>query len=276
MAESVNTQLADAILDAHLRALRVGASARADALRLLRLLEADLAAAIAVADPGAPALLRARQVLLRQLTGEEIHPLVQARYSQIAEATAETATQLALFEAQNTVALLQTVAELGITREVTQATLARQLNNTLLPSVATSQELSATASTWWLRQAAQLEQRVFDQLNIGIVQGEDIRQLVRRLRGTRARGFTDGVMEVSRRDATRLVRTQFNAVANTAQLAVYDAHPESIRAIRHTSTFDGRTSVLCVGRHGLQYTVPAHTPLGHTIPFLGGIPYHWH
>ena len=45
-------------------------------------------------------------------------------------------------------------------------------------------------------------------------------------------------MDLSRRDASRLVRTQFNAVANTAQLAVYDANAQSLSAIRHLSTLD--------------------------------------
>ena len=126
-----------------------------------------------------------------------------------------------------------------------------------------------------LRQAANLEQRVYDQLNVGIVQGETLPQLVRRLRGTRANGFTDGVMDISRRDATRLVRTQFNAVANTAQLAVYDANPQSIRAVRWLSTLDSRTSLVCIARSGLLYSIPAHNPINHQVVFLGGPPAHW-
>ena len=276
MAESLNTDISDALLTQHLRTARVGTATRQEVLRLLALLEADLVAVISVADPSAPALLRARQLILEQLVGDEIRPLVQARYATISETTQTAATRLAVFDAQNTVATINSIAEITVLREaVSSDTLGRLVRETLVPSVATSQELSATVSTWWTRQAANLEQRVYDQLNVGIVQGETLPQLVRRLRGTRANGFTDGVMDISRRDATRLVRTQFNAVANTAQLAVYDANPQSLNAIEHMSTLDSRTSPQCIARDGLRYTVSTHEPIGHAVAFLGGCPYHW-
>lgn len=276
MADAVSHALTDALLVKHLRLARAGATARQAVLRVLGLLEADLAVVLAVADPSAPALLRARQLILMQLLEEDLRPLVQTRYASIQETLDATVSRLVVFDAQQTAALLEAVVTIDLVRQAeVEAQLPALVRATLLPSVATSQELSATASTWWTRQAANLEQRIFDQLNVGIVQGETLPQLVRRLRGTRGRGYADGVMEVSRRDATRLVRTQFNSVANTAQLAVYDAHADQLAAVQHLSTLDGRTSYICIGRSGLRYTVPEHEPIGHNIPFLGGTPYHW-
>ena len=66
MAESLNTEISDAVLTQHLRTARVGTATRQEVLRLLALLEADLVAVISVADPSAPALLRARQLILDQ------------------------------------------------------------------------------------------------------------------------------------------------------------------------------------------------------------------
>ena len=255
MAEPLNTEISDAVLTQHLRTARVGTATRQAVLRLLGLLEEDLVAVLQVADPSAPALLRARQLILDQLLGDEIRPLVQSRYETISELTQTAATRLAVFNAQNTVATVNAIAEMTVLREpVEEETLGRLVRDTLVPSVATSQELSATVSTWWTRQAAHLEQRVYDQVNVGIVQGETLPHLIRRLRGTRAQGFTDGVMDLSRRDASRLVRTQFNAVANTAQMAVYDANARSLRAVKHLSTLDSRTC--------LAQETPVLTPRG--------------
>ena len=146
--------------------------------------------------PECPALLRARQLILDQLLGDEIRPLVQARYDTISARTQADATRLAVFNAQNTVATVNAIAEMAVFRApVEDATLGRLVRDTLVPSVATSQELSATVSTWWTRQAAHLEQRVYDQINVGIVQGETLPQLIRRAAGdprTGLYGWRDG------------------------------------------------------------------------------------
>ena len=49
----------------------------------------------------------------------------------------------------------------------------------------------------------------------GVVQGEDVDTLVRRIRGTRAQRYADGVMEVNRRGAEAMVRTAVAEVLNT-------------------------------------------------------------
>jgi hypothetical protein len=276
MAESVNRDLADEVLTVHLRVARVGAATRQSALRVLALLEQDLAEAIMAADPTAPGLLRARQLILRQLRDEDFRPLIQTRYAAMTQLAEDATARLVVFEAQQTAALLSAVITIDIERQAeAEAGLLRQAREALIPAVTTTQELSATASTWWTRQAVNLEQRLFDQINVGIVQGEPVADLVRRVRGTKAQGYTDGVMELSRRDATRLVRTQLASVENTAQLAIYDAHAESLEAVLWLSTLDSRTSLICIARSGLRYTVPEHEPIGHDVVFLGGPPAHW-
>jgi hypothetical protein len=63
--------------------------------------------------------------------------------------------------------------------------------------------------------------RVRNELRVGYVQGETIDEMVRRIKGTKANNYTDGVMEISRRSATTLVRTAVNDVSNTARGLVY-------------------------------------------------------
>lgn len=43
--------------------------------------------------------------------------------------------------------------------------------------------------------------RIRDQIRIGMVEGQTTDEIVRRVRGTRARNFKDGILDISRRDA---------------------------------------------------------------------------
>jgi SPP1 gp7 family putative phage head morphogenesis protein len=94
-------------------------------------------------------------------------------------------------------------------------------------------------------------------------------QIIRKLRGTRAAGFADGLMEAPRRDVAAVVQT---AISHTAAF-VRDRHAEAnsdiVKAIKWTSTLDRRTSPICRLRDGKLYTVD-HKPVGHSIPWLGG------
>ncbi|MEM6903334.1 MAG: hypothetical protein AAF556_08875, partial [Pseudomonadota bacterium] len=65
----------------------------------------------------------------------------------------------------------------------------------------------------WARGLRDIDrQRIADEINIGLVEGEGIERIVRRIRGTRRRRYRDGVLEISRRNAAAVVRT---AVSHT-------------------------------------------------------------
>ena len=74
-------------------------------------------------------------------------------------------------------------------------------------------------------------------------------------------------------DAARLLRTQTTNAVSEAHVATADANAGAL-LIAHSSVLDSHTSLLCLGRHGLRYSVPEHEPVGHAVPYLGGPPYH--
>lgn len=92
--------------------------------------------------------------------------------------------------------------------------------------------------------------RVVQALQLGMAQGEPTPEIVRRLIGTKANMFTDGILSMSRRDATAIVRTAVNHVSNVAREYVWDANADVILARVWTSTLDGRTSAVCRARDG--------------------------
>lgn len=96
-------------------------------------------------------------------------------------------------------------------------------------------------------------QKVHDAIRIGMVEGETVDQIVRRVRGTRAMQFKDGVLEITRRDVEAVVRTAVNHIANGASEAVYEKNADLISGVRWVSTLDSRTTAVCRARDGKVY-----------------------
>lgn len=107
-------------------------------------------------------------------------------------------------------------------------------------------------------------QRLGDAMRIGVVEGEGIDQIVRRVKGTRALGYKDGILEISRRSAEALTRTSVNHVVNHARQQTFDANSGVIQGIQWVSTLDARTSSICQARDGKVFPLnsgprpPAH------------------
>ena len=125
-------------------------------------------------------------------------------------------------------------------------------------------------SEWTLGLGADRMARIRDTIRIGFVNSEPIAQMVGRLRGTRAKGYADGLLDISRRNAETVVRTAVSHTANVARDSLYQANSDLIKAIQWVSTLDARTSGICRARDGKQYTCDAHSPIGHSLSWLGG------
>lgn len=92
--------------------------------------------------------------------------------------------------------------------------------------------------------------RIRDALRIGYVEGQTIDQMARRIRGTRARGYEDGIIEIDRRNAAAVVRTATQHVASVTRNRFYEANADLIKGERYTATIDGRTTLRCASLDG--------------------------
>lgn len=99
--------------------------------------------------------------------------------------------------------------------------------------------------------------RIRDTIRMGFVEGQTIDQMVRRLRGTRALGYADGLMEIDRRGAEALVRTAVNHTANYARQALYAANEDLIQEYEWISALDGRTTLGCIALSGKKFKIGA-------------------
>ena len=94
-----------------------------------------------------------------------------------------------------------------------------------------------------------------DAIRLGIVEGEPTASIIRRIRGTRAAGYADGLLEGSRRHIEGMVRTAVNHTANTAQQAMYEANDDIVEQWEFVATLDSRTSITCASLDGNRYDI---------------------
>jgi len=87
--------------------------------------------------------------------------------------------------------------------------------------------------------------RVTGAIRLASAQGQSTPELVRRLRGTRAARFKDGILQQTRRDVTLMARTALQHVASQARAEVYRQNKKYIPKEKFVAVLDGRTSVLC-------------------------------
>jgi len=96
---------------------------------------------------------------------------------------------------------------------------------------------------------------VRDEIRRGFVEGASTPELVRRIRGTRAQNFTDGILEINRRSAETMVRTAVNHTANAARQIMFEENEDLIAGIQYVAILDGRTTARCRGLDGKIYPI---------------------
>lgn len=105
----------------------------------------------------------------------------------------------------------------------------------------------------------------------GFTQNKTTDVIVREIRGTAARGYSDGIIEISRRDAEAVVRTALSHTAAFAQDQVYERNFDLLKEYVWSSTLDLRTTPQCQIRDGKRYTAAENPkPIGHDLPWGAG------
>lgn len=117
--------------------------------------------------------------------------------------------------------------------------------------------------------------RIRDAVRMGIVEGESYGDITKRVIGTKALQYSDGVTALNMRQAQALVSTAVAHTANEARQTFYGANEDLIKGIQWVSTLDARTTPICRSRDGEIYPVdsgprpPAHFRCrSTTVPIL--------
>ncbi len=99
---------------------------------------------------------------------------------------------------------------------------------------------------WWAGIGKDTAKRVNREIQRGMIQGESVPQLMRRLRGSKASGFTDGAMQITRRHAETVVRTSVNHVNSQARAEVGKANADIVSHEVWKSTLDYKVTDICM------------------------------
>lgn len=245
--------------------MRVAAGQRQQAVALLTELERELTNEVQLLPEASGPRSVKDQKVSAMLTAAR--GLIKASYDLLADSNAQTLESVAQAEGKN--------VDNMINRAVGVKILDKAIRPELLNAVLNQPDvLGHVSKDWWAAQSTDLQRRFIGQMQLGILRGESIEELTRRVRGTKANGFKDGIMEKSKRDATALVRTSVMTVSNAARLKGFEARAELIKAVQWVATLDSRTTVICRGLNQKTWTIPGYEPIGHDKKFPGPIA-HW-
>jgi hypothetical protein len=231
---TVNEQLRDEVVHHQVDLLRYSNHVVRRIIALLNRVDADLFAQLvaAIDNAGSNASVQRLELLLlgvRQINADAYAQLAGELQSELRGlADAELAYQQQLFE----VVPVRLSIAMPTLEQVYAAALARPFQGRLL-------------SEWAQGIEAGRMVRIRDAVRMGIVENQTTQQIVQRIRGTRAKGYGDGLIEIDRRHAEAVVRTAVQHVAGVVRDSVLEANADLLRAVQWVSTLDSRTSMMC-------------------------------
>ncbi len=107
-------------------------------------------------------------------------------------------------------------------------------------------------SQWFADLGSDLATRTAQEINIGLVEGESIEQIVRRIKGTRT---SPGLLDKSRREIRTIVRTSVNHVNTQAREQTMKENTDVLKGVEYVATLDTRTTVICANLDGQIFPI---------------------
>ena len=136
---------------------------------------------------------------------------------------------------------------------------------------------------WFADQGAAVGKKVEAEIRKGLLGGESVGDMVRRVRGRstgaydtvtlksgakrRLYRFEDGVLQATTRNATAVVRTATNQVSNEAHMSVFEANADVMDGVEFNATLDSNTTLLCASLDGTVWEMGS--------PDIRQPPLHW-
>jgi len=113
---------------------------------------------------------------------------------------------------------------------------------------------------WMAGLEASRAEAVRNAIRIGYIESETTDQIVRRIRGTKAAGYADGVLEISRRNAQAIVRTAVQHTASFTSERFFEANADIIKGFKYSAVLDTRTTLICASRSGKFFAIGKPRP----------------
>jgi len=97
--------------------------------------------------------------------------------------------------------------------------------------------------------------RIEGAIRLGYAEGQTTADITRRIRGTKAAGYSDGLWAATKRNVESVTRTALQHAANTAREETWKANKSVISMVRIVATLDDRTSAQCQAMDGREFPV---------------------
>jgi SPP1 gp7 family putative phage head morphogenesis protein len=240
---------------------------RINVQRFMRGEVADVLDLIGTKDAQLVEELRRRlpHVAVGDIRGLRLRKLMQATFARrveaFAEAKAEVREQLVAFgrvEAQAVNRMMgAAVSDAVAFNPVRAAQIREAVTRTPFSG---GKDAARTLGQWFGDMAKADQRRLLGAIQLGIHNQETVDTIVRRIAGTRANGYKDGVLAVTRREAETVVRTAINHTANEAQRAWGEENADVVAGFQWSSMLDERTCGICKRRDGKFVAVGRNQP----------------
>lgn len=172
------------------------------------------------------------------MMNSDLYAMLTQWANSTAEISVEIGVEAAKFEAKSiNRAIGQDVAKIPAVGTVT----ASILNVPLAVQGMRGQTVNSTLKAFTEQEA----KRIVGEVILGVSQSKTNAEIIRILRGTKARQYQDGIINISARNAENLTRTLISHTANTARIETAKRNSDIVEKIRIIATLDGRTSTLC-------------------------------
>lgn len=258
---AVEEQLIADLLTQQIDLLRMEAGIRMRVLLLLDRLRQELTNKLSAGGP----LSQYTKLRLGKLL-TDTNEVIAGYYNRMAATLAPGVQVAATTQAAGSLQAVQTAVTADITTAATTSNVLKRLvTNTLT--------FGAQNGEWWKRQAKDTSWRFATAVRQGVIAGETNQQIVARVAGTT---LSQGVIDVSKRNAQALVHSAVQSVANAARRETFENNSDVIMGIRQVSTLDGHTTDICIAYSGVEWDLVTKAPIGRNkLPYNGGVPRHW-
>jgi hypothetical protein len=251
----IDRAIADLLIQRSIDLARLEASVRNKVLDMLNQLQKELKAKLAAQDDLTDYGKQRLGALLR-----ESNTVIDDYFKQARDEVDDTLSELAKIEAEHAADVIdagfQTAVQVSIDASLPSQTMMQTLASDVLIQ-------GAPSKAWWDKQSESTAFNFSQAIRQGMLQGETNSQIVGRIIGTKD---APGIMDISRRNATALVHTSVQTVANESRLATFRANSDVIAGLRWITTLDGRACIRCVGRAGLLWDMNGKS-LGNSVSF---------
>lgn len=251
----VDQKIWDEIIAYQLDLRRVEAGTVKNVLTVLTRLQNELVAALASHGTLSEFNKQRKEDLLRQVTK------VLNKYYLAAQGELALSTEgLAHAQAAHVVNTLNATVAISTSASLpSKAVLVRLADNVLVEG--------GPIADWWQRLALDTSFKLSNAIRQGIAQGETNAQIINRVVG---KAGQPGIMEISKRNATAVVQTATQAIANDARLKTFESNSDVVLQLKWFSALDSHVCLRCIALSGKTWHNSqdgSHAPVGHSVPF---------